>query len=156
MSDRNALIFVDFPSPDPVATAQFYAEVMDWGIEPHPEGVFHLLRPGGYFEQEDAQPSTVRNLNLGVYSLADPAPDPTSYTTPLRESTGAGIRVYVMTPTKSEQDLVLDRAQSRGATILWKDLYWDEFEGFHGAFRDPWGNQVVLWVHGDPEYGNQR
>jgi hypothetical protein len=89
----------------------------------------------------------VRNLNLGVYSLTEPRPDPR---TPelLRESSRAGIRVYVVNRTRAEQDAVLARAQARGADVLWRDCYWREFEGFHCAFRDPWGNQVVLWTHG--------
>ena len=41
----------------------------------------------------------------------------------------------------------------RGATLLWKDHYWKEFNGFNHAFRDPWGNEIILWVKGgsDPQ-----
>ena len=42
------------------------------------------------------------------------------------------------------QDL-LDKAVARGAEILWKDHYWKEFNGYNHAFRDPWGNEIVLW-----------
>ena len=43
---------------------------------------------------------------------------------------------------------------SRGApTVLWRDHYWAEFNGFNAAFMDPWGNTFVLWVKGgdDPQ-----
>ena len=29
--------------------------------------------------------------------------------------------------------------------ILWRDHYWAEFNGFNSAFKDPWGNTLVLW-----------
>ena len=38
MAYPNTLIFVDFPSTDPEATAQFYAEVFGWQVEGRPTG----------------------------------------------------------------------------------------------------------------------
>ncbi len=40
-----------------------------------------------------------------------------------------------------------------GAKVLWRNHYWAEFNGFNGAFEDPWGNTVVLWSKGgaDPQ-----
>ena len=32
--------------------------------------------------------------------------------------------------------------------MLWRHHYWAEFNGFNGAFEDPWGNTVVLWTKG--------
>jgi predicted enzyme related to lactoylglutathione lyase len=148
MTDRNALIFVDFPSPDPRATATFYAAVMGWETEPHPEGVFHLLKPNGEFILDDGTSSGQRNLNMGAYSLDEPRPDPSQRTGSLAPASGAPVRVYIANPDRAEQKAVLDRAEEHGASVLWRDYYWKEFEGFHGAFRDPWGNQVILWTHG--------
>ena len=42
-------------------------------------------------------------------------------------------------------DRILGEAEARGATILWRDHYWAEFNGFNSAFKDPWGNTLVLW-----------
>ena len=36
MTYPNALIFVDFPSDDPEASAVFYHEVFGWEVEPRP------------------------------------------------------------------------------------------------------------------------
>ena len=38
MGYPNTLIFVDFPSTDPAASAEFYAAVFGWEVEPRPEG----------------------------------------------------------------------------------------------------------------------
>ena len=35
-----------------------------------------------------------------------------------------------------------------GAEILWRDHYWKEFNGLNHSFRDPWGNEIVLWRKG--------
>ena len=43
-------------------------------------------------------------------------------------------------------DRILGAAESNGAEILWRDHYWKEFNGYNHAFRDPWGNEIVLWV----------
>src|SRR5258706_15989557 len=108
-------------------------------MEPHPGGIFHLLKPGGA-----RQPGTPYT-NMGVYSLAEPRPDErTDAAGDLRDRTRP--RVYIGNPSRAEQNRILDEAESRGATVLWRDRYWAEFEGFHGAFRDPWGNEIVLWA----------
>ena len=39
-------------------------------------------------------------------------------------------------------------AERLGATILWRNHYWKEFNGFNSAFQDPWGNTLVLWTKG--------
>ncbi len=42
-------------------------------------------------------------------------------------------------------DRILGTAEDLGATVLWKNHYWKEFNGYYHAFRDPWGNEIVLW-----------
>ena len=41
---------------------------------------------------------------------------------------------------------ILTTAEQLGATILWRDHFWSEFNGYNHAFCDPWGNEIVLWV----------
>ena len=50
-----------------------------------------------------------------------------------------------------DHEAILKRATDRGAKILWKDHYWKEFNGYNHAFRDPWCNEIVLWVKAGPE-----
>src|SRR5690606_35898208 len=60
----------------------------------------------------------------------------------------ATARVWVLISDDDSIDRVLDEAVSRGATELWRDHFWAEFNGFNAAFVDPWGNTFVLWVKG--------
>ena len=47
MSDRvNPMIFVDFPSADPEAMSNFYAELFGWTFNRRPAGEFHEILPG--------------------------------------------------------------------------------------------------------------
>jgi predicted enzyme related to lactoylglutathione lyase len=39
----------------------------------------------------------------------------------------------------------LARAVKMGATVLWEEKHWAEFDARHAAFRDPWGAEIVLW-----------
>ena len=58
MADRvNPMIFVDFPSPDPAASAKFYEEVFGWVVEPRPADVFYRIVPGGHFPLDDGSTS---------------------------------------------------------------------------------------------------
>ena len=43
MTYPNTLIFVDFPSTDPEASARFYNEVFGWEVEPRPADVFYRI-----------------------------------------------------------------------------------------------------------------
>ena len=42
----------------------------------------------------------------------------------------------------------MSAAVERGAETLWRNHYWKEFNGFNDAFRDPWGNEIILWRKG--------
>lgn len=146
----NTLIFVDFPSDDPVASAAFYAEVFGWEVEPRPEGVFHRIVPGGFFAGPDGQPSQVGNLHLGIYNVANarPHPDPAGVEPRTLRREGRTMRTWVLVDDNDSEDRILDTAERLGATILWRHHYWAEFNGFCGAFEDPWGNTIVLWTKG--------
>jgi len=147
MATPNTLIFVDFPSSDPEATGQFYAEVFGWVVEGRPAGVFHRIVPGGKFENPDGSDSEVGNLHMGIFSTKHAPPDPNEPPAQDGQSAGPAPRVYILTGDDT-QDEILARAEKNGATILWRDKYWGEFNGFHGAFRDPWGTEVILWTKG--------
>jgi predicted enzyme related to lactoylglutathione lyase len=124
----NKLIFVDMPSTDPVAMQRFYEELFGWQINPRPEGEFHQIVPGD-------------GLHLGIFNAATRPPDPAPG--PLPERGGVEPRVYILvddTPTS-----YLDKAIALGATKLWDELFWDDFNGYHASFRDPWGNHIVMW-----------
>ena len=124
----NTLIFVDLPSPDPQATHDFYQQLFGWEINPRPAGEFHQIVPG-------------EGLHLGIFNARSrpPEPDPVA----LPERAGVQPRTYILvddTPTA-----YLEKAVALGATKLWDEGFWDEFNGYHAAFLDPWGNQIVMW-----------
>lgn len=151
MGYPNTYIFVDLPSTDPAATAAFYAAVFGWEVEGRPQDVFHRAVPGDEF-LVDGKPSGVGNLHLGIYNVNDGRPNPVGY--PDADlAVGRGVRVYILVSDDDSEDAILDRAEKNGATVLWRHHYWGEFNGFNGAFKDPWGNEIVLWTKGgdDPQ-----
>jgi predicted enzyme related to lactoylglutathione lyase len=145
----NTLIFVDLPTPEPDATARFYREVFGWVVEGRPDGVFYRCVPGGYFPNDDGSDSEVGNLHLGIFATdlapPDPATPPAQGTGPIG---GPAPRVYILVGDEDSEDAILARAEEHGATVLWRNLYWKEFNGFHAAFRDPWGTEIILWSKG--------
>ena len=154
MSYPNTLIFVDFPSTDPEASARFYAEVFGWEVEPRPAGVFHRIVPGNNF-LVDGVPGPTGNLHMGIFNVANarPHPDPDGVEPRDVSRDGRSTRTWILVSDDDSIERILDEAEQRGATILWRDHYWKEFNGFNAAFEDPWGNTLVLWVKGgdDPQ-----
>jgi predicted enzyme related to lactoylglutathione lyase len=155
MATPNTLIFVDLASDDPAAAGRFYAEVFGWQNDARPEGVFHRMVPGGNFLNKDGSESQIGNLHLGIFDVANarPHPDPNGAPPRTLNQGGRQARVWILVGDDQSENDILDRAVERGAEILWRDHYWAEFNGFNHAFRDPWGNEIVLWVKGggDPE-----
>ena len=150
MSYPNTLIFVDFPSSDPDATAEFYAAVFGWEVEPRPAGSFYRIVPGQSFLLDDGTPGPTGNLHMGIFNAANarPHPDPAGVEPRDVSSSGRTTRTWILVSEDDSIERILDEAESRGAEILWRDHYWGEFNGFNAAFRDPWGNTFVLWVKG--------
>ena len=150
MASPHTLIFVDFPSDDVEACAAFYRDVFGWEVEGRPTGVFHRGVPGGFFPLPDGSDSPVGNLHLGFYDArnARPHPDPAGVEPRHLSRDGRTLRVWILLGDDETEDEVLDRAEKLGATVLWRHHYWQEFNGFNGAFEDPWGNTVVLWGKG--------
>ena len=150
MGKPNTLIFVDIPSDDTVAAAEFYHRVFGWEVEGRPEGVFHRVVPGGFFPGPDGSDSEVGNLHLGIYHVANarPHPDPAGVEPRHLSRDGRTLRLWVLVSDDDSEDAILDRAAANGTTVLWRHHYWKEFNGFNGAFLDPWGTTVVLWTKG--------
>jgi predicted enzyme related to lactoylglutathione lyase len=147
MTQPNTLIFVDFPSDDPAASAVFYTEVFGWAVEPRPADVFYRIVPGGHFPLDDGSPSAVGNLHMGVFDAANARPHPdTAGVEPRTLSTGGRTaRTWILVGEDDSQDRILDTAARLGGTVQWRNHYWAEFNGNSGAFTDPWGNTFVLW-----------
>jgi predicted enzyme related to lactoylglutathione lyase len=147
MVQPNTLIFVDLASDDPSAAGRFYAEVFGWRNDARPEGVYHRMVPGGNFPNKDGTDSEIGNLHLGIYDVANVRPHPESKGVGPRElgREGRRPRVWILIGDGQSADDILARAVERGAEILWRNHYWAEFNGYNHAFRDPWGNEIVLW-----------
>jgi predicted enzyme related to lactoylglutathione lyase len=147
MVQPNTLIFVDLASDNPSAAGRFYAEVFGWRNDARPEGVYHRMVPGGNFLNNDGTESEIGNLHLGIYDAGNVRPHPEPQGVGPRELSREGRRprVWILVGDGQSADDILTRALERGAEILWRDHYWSEFNGFNHAFRDPWGNEIILW-----------
>lgn len=147
MASPNTLIFVDLASDDPAACGAFYAEVFGWINEGRPEGVFHRLDPGGTFKNPDGSDSEIGNLHIGVFDSRNARPHPEMGGVEPRTlaADGRRARIWVLIGDGSSADEIMAAAEARGATTLWRNHYWAEFNGYNDAFRDPWGNEIVLW-----------
>jgi hypothetical protein len=64
---------------------------------------------------------------------------------------GRKARIWILVGDDQSHEEIMANALQRGATELWRDHYWKEFNGFNHAFRDPWGNEIILWVKGGPD-----
>lgn len=143
----NTLIFVDLASDDPDAAGRFYAEVFGWENDARPQGVYHRMVPGGFFKNKDGSDSAIGNLHLGIFDAknARPHPDPQGVAPRHIAPDGRKPRIWILIGDDDSADRILAAAEQRGATILWRDHYWREFNGYNHAFADPWGNEIILW-----------
>ena len=143
----NTLIFVDLASDDPAAAGRFYAEVFGWENDPRPQGLYHRMVPGGNFRHKDGSESAIGNLHMGIFKAdnARPHPDPAGVAPRVIAEDGRKPRLWVLISDDDSADRILAAAVEHGAVLLWRDHYWKEFNGYNHAFRDPWGNEIVLW-----------
>jgi predicted enzyme related to lactoylglutathione lyase len=153
MPQPNTLIFVDLASDDPAAAGRFYAEVFGWEDDARPAGVYHRMVPGGMFPNPDGSNSQIGNLHLGIFDAANarPHPDPAGVEPRALAEAGRKARIWVLVGDGQSYADILQRATERGATLLWRDHYWKEFNGYTHAFRDPWGNEIILWGKAGPD-----
>ncbi|BFM08395.1 VOC family protein [Halioxenophilus aromaticivorans] len=150
MTKPNTLIFVDITSDDPAAAGEFYAEVFGWENDPRPYGEYHRMVPGGNMFDGDGNESAIGNFHIGIHKAANVRPHPDRDGVEPRSLSEAGRkpRVWILVSEDDSMDAILDKATSKGATVLWKDHFWKEFNGFNAAFQDPWGNEIILWEKG--------
>ena len=143
----NTLIFVDLASEDPDAAGKFYAQVFGWEDDARPQGEYHRMVPGGFFKKSDGTDSEIGNLHLGIFKAANarPHPEPTGVEPRHLATDGRKPRIWVLIGDDDTPERILDTAVKLGATELWRDHYWAEFNGYNHAFRDPWGNEILLW-----------
>ena len=129
----NTLIFVDLPVSDTDAAHRFYEELFGWEINPRPAGEFLQVVPG-------------EGLHLGIFNEATqpPAPNPE----PVAPRAGVAARTYIL--VENEPATYVAKAVELGATEVFGETWWPEFNGWCASFRDPWGNQIVLWYTGKP------
>ncbi|MEP1869295.1 MAG: VOC family protein [Paraglaciecola sp.] len=150
MSYPNTLIFVDLTSDDPAAAGDFYAAVFGWENDPRPLGVYHRMVPGGVMRDSEGNDTSIGNFHLGIHKAENvrPHPRPDGVEPRFMATEGRKARVWILISDDDSIEAVLERATALGATVLWKDHFWAEFNGINSAFRDPWGNEIILWVKG--------
>ena len=90
---------------------------------------------------------------MGIYNAANarPHPDPDGVEPRALSTDGRTVRIWILVSDDDSQERILSTAEGLGATVLWRDHYWAEFNGFNSAFRDPWGNTLILWTKGGSE-----
>lgn len=143
----NSLIFVDLATDDPAAAGEFYAQVFGWENDARPHGIYHRMVPGGFFKHKDGSDSDIGNLHMGIFDAANarPHPDPAGTEPRTLSKQGRKARIWILIGDDDTPERILEAAEKRGATILWRNHYWKEFNGFNHCFADPWGNEILLW-----------
>ncbi len=147
MTYPNTLIFVDLASDDTEAAGEFYAKVFGWTNEGRPAGVYHRLVPGQNFIGPDGNQTETGNLHLGIFNAANARPYPDAAGTAPRalSKEGRKARIWILVSDDDSMDRILATAEELGAEIMWRNHFWKEFNGYNGAFRDPWGNEIIMW-----------
>lgn len=150
MTIPNTLIFVDLAADDPAAAGEFYAKVFGWENDPRPYGIYHRMVPGGNMLDSKGAESSIGNFHIGIHKAENARPHPSPQGVEPRQLSAEGRkpRVWILVSEDDSMQAILDRALELGATLLWKDHFWREFNGFNAAFSDPWGNEIILWVKG--------
>ena len=113
---------------------------------------------GGVAGGSSARLTSCRSTAASVSETSSPAnarphPDPEGVEPRAVSPGGRTVRLWILVSDDDNQDRILDTAEKLGASVLWRNHYWAEFNGFNGAFLDPWGNTIVLWTKGgdDPQ-----
>jgi predicted enzyme related to lactoylglutathione lyase len=138
------------PPTTPQPPDKFYNEVFGWQRRRIGRtGLYPSHGSGRQLSQErTASDSEIGNLHIGIFKAANARPHPKNDGVAPRELSqdGRKARVWILVGDGQSVDDILARAVERGAEILWRNHYWKEFNGYNHAFRDPWGNDIILWV----------
>ena len=134
MTYPNTLIFVDFPSDDP----RGISVVLRRG-----------LRVGGRTSSGRCVPSRSCLVSTSSSTTGARARSATctwgSSTSPMRDrtpirtassrgrwpGTAARVRIWILVSDDDSQDRILATAERLGATVLWRNHFWAEFNGFN-------------------------
>ena len=149
MAYPNTLIFVDMQTDDTAAAGKFYHEVFGWEDDARLDGAYHRMVPGQNFLNPDASQSEIGNLHLGIFDVNNARPHPDSSGVEPRKLNPGDVRaprIWILVSDDDSADRIMDTAEKLGAETLWRNHYWAEFNGYNDAFRDPWGNEIILWT----------
>lgn len=154
MKRPSFLAYVDFASTDPNATGEFYEAVLGWKHDIQEAGIYHRMIPGGSFDGADGQPSGIRHLHMGIFNVANvrPHPDPAGVEPRFIAKEGRRARIWVEISPDDTHQRIMTEATDRGAITLWRDHIFTRFGGLTDAFRDPWGNEVIIWTEEIDKY----
>src|SRR3546814_12468981 len=140
----HTLIFVDLPSPDPEASGRFYEAVFGWTVEGRPAGTFHRIVPGGEFPGPDGKDSGVGNLHLGLYSTANPVPDPNVPSTHAGQRPSRPLpRVSILDEQDEEQQAIVGRAKENAEAAHWELAWCGGLNGWCPSFPDGGGGRTL-------------
>lgn len=89
-------------------------------------------------------------MHLGIFNVVNVRPHPNTNGVEPRDLSrvGRSTRVWILVSDDDSEERILNTAEKLGATVLWRNHYWKEFNGFSGAFIDPWGNTLIAWTKG--------
>ena len=118
----NTLVFIDLPVSDTDSAQKFYESLFGWQINPRHDGDFRQIVPG-------------EGLHLGLFSDTTQIPDPAP--SPPAKRPGFQPRTYILVDDAPQA--YLDKAVQLGATKLWDEGWWQEFNGWHASVPRPVG-----------------
>ena len=82
--------------------------------------------PGSKFLLDDGTEGPTGNLHMGIFNAANARPHPDPAGVEPRDvpaTDGRTARTWILVSDDDSIDRILDEAESRGATILWRDHY---------------------------------
>jgi murein DD-endopeptidase MepM/ murein hydrolase activator NlpD len=136
------------PSPSELTTRSLMGNFVVLEIAPRVFVSYAHLQPGSLTVKAGdrvKRGAVIGRLGQSGAANARPHPNPAGVEPRHLSADGRKPRVWVLIGDDDSADCILATAQGLGAELLWRDHYWAEFNGYNHAFRDPWGNEIVLW-----------
>ena len=127
-------------SARPHELADWWAEALGWPVEPQDEAFIQRMVDAGHASADD----TVRHRGALVWragaALNSPDPGrPRLLFQSVPEGKTVKNRLHLDVRVGAERrEAEVARLLGLGATELWRDHFWKEFNGFNHAFSDPW------------------